>query len=681
MNVTELARKLKITTKELLEILPRVGFHIGRRAIKIDNRQAQQITEQWPKLLTQYKELTGQAVVAEVVEEKPIEIKDVSIGSSIRVKDFAEKLGLPISKVMTELMKNGVLSSMNEEIDFDTAAIVGSELHFNITQANNTVEDTVSAKLETLLSADDKKGFVPRPPVVVVMGHVDHGKTKLLDTIRSTNVAAGESGGITQHIGAYQVIIPSEKELSSRENRGIPHSTRDDSATDRTITFIDTPGHEAFTTMRSRGARVADVAVLVVAADDSIQPQTKESIKIINSAGIPMVVAINKIDKPEANIEKVKQDLAAINLLPEDWGGKTIIVPISAKQGTGLDELLDMILLVSQTERDRIVANPAAPAVGTIVESHVDPGQGPVATVLIQNGTLNLGDAVEVGDVFYGKIRAMKDFKNHDVKAAPPSMPVKILGLKAAPSVGDILQAGGMEGKRQKVDKYKMTQQATDYAKAKETSAEEKKGVATLNMIIKADVLGSLEAIIASLTAMDHPEVAVNIVAKGLGNLTENDIERAASANAWLVGFHVNLTIAAANLAKDKKVEVTQYTVIYKLIEEVAKRLEALLVPEVIRTELGRLKVVALFNRAKDSIVIGGTVTKGKVVLNAKVDVLRGERKIASGNIDQLQSNKVNVNEVAQGSDCGLKMVGKPLVEVGDSLLVYTEEIKQKKLK
>lgn len=683
MNVSELARKLKVNSKDLLEILPVVGFSVGKRAIKIDDRQAQQIVEQWPNLMAKYKELTGVEEKEAVVVDVPKEIKKVAIPSSVRVKDFAEKLGVPLPKVMTELMKNGVLSSMNERIDFDTAAIVGSELGFEILPGSDAAEaekNTVD-KLESLLSSGGQKGSTPRPPVVVVMGHVDHGKTKLLDAIRSTNVIDGESGGITQHIGAYQVMIPSKKESSSRENRGIPRSTRDDSAPGRTITFIDTPGHEAFTTMRSRGARVADVAILVVAADDSIQPQTKESIKIINSAGIPMVVAINKIDKPGANIEKVKQDLAGLNLLPEDWGGKTICVPISAKQGTGIDDLLEMVLLVADTEKDTIQANPNSLAVGTIVESHIDQGEGPVATVLIQNGTLRRGDQAEVSDVFYGKIRAMKDFKGHDVDFAPPSMPVKILGLKAAPSVGDILTVRSDNTKSQKINKYKLTQQATDYSKAKESSNDDKKGVKTLNMVIKSDVLGSLEAIIASLTALDNPEVAVNIVSKGLGNITENDVQRALSSNAWLVGFHVKPTQPAANLAKDKKVDIKQYEIIYKLIEETSKRLEEMLEPEVIRTDLGWLKALALFKKAKDSVVVGGQVTKGKIALNAKVDVMRGTRKVATGFITQLQANKVDVNEVNHGSECGLKFEGKPVVEVGDVLEVYLEVIKQKKLK
>ncbi len=503
----------------------------------------------WHQLLAKYRRtdqkrnqpLKRPATVA----AEPIK---VAIPQFVNVKDFADRLKLPVSKVMAELMKNGVLSSMNEQIDFDTASIVGSELGYEISADSSQAEEaekTTSDKLAGLLNEEDKTKLKSRAPVVVVMGHVDHGKTKLLDAIRKTNVIEGESGGITQHIGAYQVIKKNQP-----------------------ITFIDTPGHEAFTTMRSRGARVADIAILVIAADDSIQPQTKESIRIIQSAGLPMIVAINKIDKPEANIEKVKSDLAANNLAPEEWGGKTICVPISAKAGTGIDELLDMILLVAETEKDEIMANPDRTAVGTIIEAHIDRGEGPVATVLIQNGTLNLGDLVDVAGTFYGKVRAMKNFKGEDAKTAGPSMPVKIIGLKAAPSVGDILQAVTDTDKTKKVSKYQLHQQAVAYTRLTETKEEGKKDKPSLNLLIKADVLGSLEAIIASINAIEIPEVALNIVGKGLGNISEGDISRAEAGHALVIGFHVKPTTAADNFAKERKVEIKLYDVIYHLLDE-----------------------------------------------------------------------------------------------------------------
>jgi len=662
MNVTELARKLRLPAKELLEILPVIGFDVGKRAIKIDDRSAHKIVQDWPRLLAQYQEsIKGPEVEIQsgsAIEER--QIKTISIPTVVSVKDFSIKLNLPLSKVMAELMKSGVLASMNERIDFDTASIVGQDLGFEIIQEDvneQSADSQSNEQIVDLLDQGDATDLKPRPPVVVVMGHVDHGKTKLLDTIRTTNVIDKESGGITQHIGAYQVVKK-----------------------DKLITFIDTPGHEAFSTMRSRGARIADIAILVIAADDSIQPQTKESIKIIKSAGLPMIVAINKIDKPDANPDRVKQDLAAMNLMPEEWGGKTICVPISAKSAIGIDDLLEMILLVAETEKEKIMANPDAPAAGTIIESHIDKGEGPVATILVQRGTLKPGDLIMVADNFYGKIRAMKDFKGDDISQATPSTPVKIVGLKAAPSIGDILQTSEQIERKSKIKKYQLTEQATAYSKPFEGKTDDH-GSNSLNIILKADVLGSLEAIIASLLQIEHPEVSVNIIAKGLGNINESDVQAAEAGKAIILSFHVKPTKEAQSLAQEKKVEIRIYDVIYKLLEEIRAELEKLLSPEVIKTELGRLKVLAVFQKQKDSIIAGGKITKGKALAYSKADVFRGDRKITTGNIVQLQIGKVDVNEVKQGDECGLKFSGKPVVEPGDILELYTEEIKEKKIK
>jgi len=567
----------------------------------------------------------------------------------------AKKFSETSDEILVELHEEDKRAVVSVPEDQQSLAI-GKEGQ-NARLANKLTRWKIDIKGSGGLFEEDKVKLRPRPPVIVVMGHVDHGKTKLLDAIRKTNIMEGESGGITQHIGAYQVV-----------------------KNGKLLTFIDTPGHEAFTTMRSRGARVADVAILVIAADDSIQPQTKESIKIINSAGLPMIVAINKIDKPEANPDKVKQDLAALNLVPEEWGGKTICVPISAKQGIGIEDLLEMILLVAETEKEEIMANPAKPAVGTIVESHIDKGEGPVATVLIQNGTLKNGDLIDVGGTFYGKIRAMKDFKNDNVVSAPPSMPVKILGLKAAPSVGDILQVITEIAKKQRVKKYQLNQQATDYTKLAEVKKEEKTENKSLNLILKADVLGSLEAIINSLTKLENPEVSINIISKGLGNINENDIKRAESGKASIFGFRVKLTSAAESLAKEKKVDFKLYEIIYRLLDDIKAKVEELLSPEVIRTDLGRLKVLAVFRKESNTMVIGGSVTKGKVLPKAKIDVIRDKIKLATGSITQLQVNKVDVNEASLGQECGIKYSGKPVIVEGDFLEVYQEEVKEKKI-
>lgn len=663
MNVTELARRLRVPTKELLDILPQVGFDIGRRAIKVDDRIANKIIQQWSALYAKYREqhqAAEETAIAQVAMG-PSGPRTVTLPSLIRVRDFAEKLGLPLPKVMGQLMKNGVLSAMNEYIDFDTASVIAQDFGFetaaDTTSAEETTETTTAEKLKELLTETDSKQLKSRPPVVVVMGHVDHGKTKLLDAIRSTNVIDTESGGITQHIGAYQV-----------EKSG------------RMITFIDTPGHEAFTTMRSRGARIADIAILVVAADDSIQPQTKESIKIIKSAGLSMIVAINKIDKPDANPERVKQDLASLELLPEEWGGKTICVPISAKQGTGIDELLAMILLVADTEREKIMANPNRQAVGTIIEARVDKGEGPVATVLVQNGTLHRGDLITISGSYYGKIRAMKSFTGEPVESAGPSTPVRILGLKVAPGVGDVLEVTAEVERKEKVKKYQLTEQSVASTKTVEIKDAEKSTVQALNFVIKADVLGSLDAIINTFTKFEHPELAINIVGKGLGNISDGDIERAVASQAVVYGFHVKPTAAADLLAKEKGIEIKLYDVIYQLFDDVHDRLQEMLRPEVTRTDVGRLKVLAVFYKDKTSMVVGGQVVKGVAAVNVKADIMRDDTKLATGTITELQANKVAVNEVEHGHECGLRFEGKTVIEPGDIVEMYTEKVTEKKL-
>ncbi len=659
MNVTELARKLKIPTKELLEILPVVGFDIGRRAIKINNNVAQKIINGWPSLLSKYKNLTRPKEAEKDDVEISEKIKSIKIPNYITVKELAAKLGLPVTKILSELMKNGVLSAINEKIDFDTASIIGSELGFEISQQSPESQDLNSEKTEKIINKDeDKKNLTSRPPVIVVMGHVDHGKTKLLDTIRKTNVAGSEAGGITQHIGAYTIT-----------KKG------------RLLTFIDTPGHEAFSMMRSRGAKIADIAILIIAADDGIQPQTEESIKIIHSAKLPLVVAINKIDKPEADQNKIKQQLAQKNLIPEDWGGKTICVPISAKQGLGIDELLDTLVLIADLNKDDITANPAGKAYGTVIESHIDKGEGPVATVLIQNGTFRLGDNIFLNNFYYGKIKSLKDFKNKHLTEALPSTPVKIQGLKGVPTMGDIIEIDKIVKREQKLKHYQLKNQA---AAAYTPTAIKKEGdgnKAAINFILKADVLGSLEAIIASIDKYSHPDVSINIVKKGLGSITESEILLAEANDAFILGFHVDVTPAAQSLSQEKNIEFKTYKIIYELLDEVKKRFEALIKPEIITTPLGRLKVLAVFRKDKDSQIVGGKVTKGKITPDAKVDVIRDDQKISSGKITELQANKVNVNDASLGQECGIKFIGRPIIQEGDFLEFYTEEIKKKELK
>lgn len=589
--------------------------------------------------------------------ETTIANKPVQLPTRLTVKAFAERLSLPLAQVMTELVKNGVMAAMNEEIDYDTAAVVADDLGF--TPSHELSEESVDrTSLSEILKERDAAKLVDRAPVVVVMGHVDHGKTKLLDAIRKSNVMESEAGGITQHIGAYQV-----------EEKG------------RKITFIDTPGHEAFTAMRSRGARVADVAILVVAADDGVKPQTEEAIRIMAKAKLPFVVAINKVDKPEANVERVKQELAAKNVLVEQWGGKVVSAEVSAKDGKGLSELLDSVLLVAEVEKENLKANPDRPAIGTIIESHVDPGEGPVATALVHTGTLQVGDVISTGDV-WGKIKALKDFQERPIQSAGPSVPARILGLKGAPVVGDIVRVE-TDPKiiRELKSKKVLRRQSAAPTVSQETPAETAPtDIQKLALVIRADTLGSLEAIKEALTKLQHPEVTAEIVQIGLGNITEADVLRAETSKALLLGFNVVATPAAVSVALGKNITITTYDVIYDLVASVRERLEKLLKPEVIETELGRVKILGVFRTESSYQIIGGKVTAGKVTAKAQLRVMRGDEQVAEGRIVQLQSQKSNVNEVVSGQECGLKYEGPPVVQINDTVVVLTREVRERRI-
>jgi translation initiation factor IF-2 len=656
MNVSELARQLKINTNELLDKLPSLGFDIGKKAIKVDDKIAYRIIEVWKshlrqerekKLINEIRGIAGQEMATEAIA-----VKEIALPAVVTVREFADLLGLPVNKVLAELLKNGVLTSLNERIDFDTAAIVGEELGFKIITSNNqSSQGNVSLEQDQLANILKEKSAnsVARPPVVVVMGHVDHGKTKILDAIRKTDVVAGESGGITQHIGAYQV-----------------HKNN------RLITFIDTPGHEAFTAMRSRGARVADIAILVIAADDGVRSQTEEAIKIIQDAKLPFVVAINKIDKPEANLEKVKQDLSARNLLPEDWGGQVVCVPVSAKVGTGIDDLLETILLVADLEKDNITADPQRPAIGTIIESHVDKGEGPVATLLIQAGTLRVGDVLSRDNVFYGKVRGLKDYRGESVPAAAPSVPVKILGLKIAPEVGSVLAVAVDSKNLNKDIRQHKLRQEKDFSTQTQTIGDVSK-IKFINLIIKADVLGSVEAIIESLAKLETNEIKVKIIGKGLGIITEADVAKAEAAGAKIFGFHVKPAVNVVELARDKKVEIRFYEVIYHLIEDVKKELDGLKEKEVVRKLIGKLEVLKIFRRESGSMIIGGRVTDGGITLSETVIVTRGGEAITSGKVARLECSRQLAEKVSSGQECGISFEGKGLIEEGDILEFYQE--------
>lgn len=655
MNVSELARRLKTTSNELLEQLPGMGFDIGKRAIKVDDRLAMKITEAWKVRERQLREkvrlseIRAEGADAEAIRAQGGEVK---IPQIITVREFSSKLNLPINKVLATLMKNGVLASMNERIDFDTASIIGEELGFMVLpeEENQETETSITSqdRLKGILSAESESK-IARPPVIVVMGHVDHGKTKILDAIRRTDVVSTESGGITQHIGAYQV-----------HRKGRP------------ITFIDTPGHEAFTAMRSRGARVADIAILVVAADDGVQPQTKEAIKIIQDAKIPFVVAINKIDKPDADIEKAKSDLSALGLLPEDWGGNVVCVPVSAKEGTGIDDLLETLLLVADLNKEAIMSDPSRCAIGTVIESKVNKGEGPVATILIQAGTLHVGDNLCIGEDFCGKARALKDYKGEEVVEAEPGMPVKIIGLKLAPEVGSIMETTCDIKNLNRDIKYKKLSQQKDFSvMANGQTEKDSEKVKSINLIIKADVLGSLEAIIESLAKKEIPEVKIKIVAKGLGIITEADVAKAEATGAQIIGFKVKPQVAVQTLARDKKVEIKIYEVIYHLIEDVEDQIKLILTKEVKQKMVGKLEVIKVFRKEHNNMIVGGKVIEGGLIPTETAIVVRKGEAIGVGKITRLECFRKSVEHVDAGQECGVTFEGKPIIEDHDVIEFY----------
>lgn len=661
MNVSELARKLRVTPEELKAKLPELGFDIGMRAIKVDDRMAQQIIRRWSDYSREAQKLRREEVAQKQVAAAAASvIGPVKIPAVINVRDLALKLNLPVTRLIAEFMKNGILASLNERIDFDTASIVAEDMGFKIEKEDEKEAEitfSVGDVIREIVAKEEKENLLPRPPVVVVMGHVDHGKTMLLDAIRKTNVVTGEAGGITQHIGAYQT-----------------------KSKDRLLTFVDTPGHEAFTAMRSRGARIADVAILVVAADDGVQPQTKEAVKIIEAARIPFVVAINKMDKPDADQERVKRELAELNIISEEWGGKIPMVPISAKTGKNVSDLLDTVILVADLDKDKIVANPKSYALATVIEAHVDKGEGVVATILLGNGTLRKNDILAVGNIFYGRVRAMRDWNGQEVSSAPPGMPVRILGFKAAPQVGDIVSVVAYLKGLERAKPTKISEQRMASVERVAKAEEEEKELPTLNLIIRADVLGSLEAVVVSFEKFKHPDVAVNVIGKGLGNITEADITNAEATGAHVLGFNVAILPPVADLARDKNVPVGNYKIIYDLLNNVRDELEKLLPPEVMRTDLGKANVLAIFRSEREFTIAGGVVTEGKILANAKVNILRANESVGSGIVMELQSGKRAVNEMRAGAEFGIKVKSKTPFVVGDILEFYTEERKTRKI-
>lgn len=654
MNVSELCRKLGVNKEKLFEGIEKLGFDIGVKAIQVDDKAAEKIIKRWGEIAEKNysEEESRKKMESPLVETAEGKEKKILIPDFITVNDLADKLSLSVVKIIHELMKNGIMATINERIDFATAVIIAEDLGFKVEKGGKE-EDEKKIDFKELIKEEDKKNLKVRPPVVVVVGHIDHGKTSLLDRIRKTNIAAEEAGAITQHIGAYQA-----------EKGG------------RLITFIDTPGHEAFNTMRARGGKAADIAVLVIAADDKVQPQTLESIKIIEQEKLPFVVALNKVDSPKADIERIKKELAEINLIPEDWGGKTICQSVSAKTGEGIDELLEMILLLADLNKDRLLANPERNAIGTIIEAHLDKNEGPVATALVHTGTLKIGDQIFVNKIF-GKVRALKDWRNYVIKEASPSMPAKILGLNGLPQVGDILEAI----KDKKLLKKKIKELPEIHKKEIVEKGEVKIKKEFLKLILKADALGSLEAILESLNKIRHPEVEVKITKRGLGNITPADILEAESSRGKVLGFNVTFDSEAERFAQEKNVEIKIFKIIYDLIDWVKEELTKLLKPEIIKTVIGKLEVLAIFRKGCNHAIIGGKVKDGWIEKKRKVRINRENKHLdREGFLTQLQSNKEDVEEVREGRECGIKIEGFTDVRVGDILEIYKEEERGRKL-
>jgi len=592
------------------------------------------------------------------VEEKhEIKIERAFVTSEIiPLKVLSEKLGVSAIEITKKLFKEGIMKTINDSIDYDTAAILAADMGIEL---ELKLEKTAESVLSEAYGDENDENAVKRSPVVSVMGHVDHGKTSLLDRIRKTNVTSGEAGGITQHIGAYQVSIGGKQ-----------------------ITFLDTPGHAAFTSMRQRGAQATDIAVIVIAADDGIMPQTIEAINHARAADVQVIVAVNKIDKPEANLDRVRTELTEQGLVPEEWGGDIIVCPVSAKTGEGINELLEAINLIAELKE--LKANPNRNAKGIVIEAKLDNSKGPIATVLIQNGTLKMADSVVVGTVT-GKIRAMIDDKGRKINTAGPSVPVSIMGLSEVPNAGDILYA---------VEEGKLTKMVAEERKEREKLERQKQQMKVslddvfnriaegqikgLNIIVKADVQGSVEAVRQAMEKLSNEEVRVNVIHAAAGAITETDIMLADSSNAIIIGFNVRPDSNAKQIAERSGVDIKLYRIIYEAIEDVEKALKGMLAPKYKETYMGKAEVRNTFNITGVGMVAGCYVKEGKIVRNGKLRIYRNDIMICEGNVLQLKRFKDDVKEVAQGFECGISIEKFNDIKNDDFIECYViEEVEQ----
>ena len=582
----------------------------------------------------------------------------LELPASIVIRDLALKIEKSPIDLIKKLMANGVMATINQTVDFDTAAIVVGEYGFEAvleTSEETVKEETGEVPLwRKMIAGENSTLLKARPPVVTILGHVDHGKTSLLDAIRQTEVAAGEAGGITQHIGAYQV-----------EKKG------------RLITFLDTPGHAAFTQMRARGAQCADIVVLVVAADDGVMPQTREAIAHAKAARVPIMVALNKIDKANSNPDRVKQQLAELELVPDDWGGNTMVVPVSAKQKQGIDDLLEGILLVADS--NEIKANPAGKVIGTVIEAELDKSKGVMATLLVQNGTLEAGDIVVAGTA-YGKLRAITDHKGKTIKKAGPSTPVAVMGLSGMPSAGDIFQVVDSEKEARNIvaertDAAKTLSQTRKKVSLEDLFANVQAGEAKgLNLIIKADVQGSLDPIVGELNKLGEGEIGLHILHAETGNIGNNDVMLAAASKAIIIGFNVQADVDGRRLAEKEGVDIRLYEIIYRMTEDIEKALKGMLEPKLVEKVIGRAQVLVAFSASKFGKVAGCKVTEGELRRGARVRLFRGTDMIYEGDLSSLRHEKEDVKEIRQGFECGVGFKNFNDIEPGDQLVCYVVE-------
>lgn len=687
MKVSDLAKKLNMESKELLKVLKDLGVAAKTGRSSIDEESAKLVKEllapqkakrkappkkkvekakkeRKPKVTRKKEKLPKEVeVVEEVVIEEEIKKPEVPEvpkpkeiilkENEIIVKDLAGLLGVRVSDLIKEFMKRNIMVTINQRVSVPQAAEVARV--FDIILKGEKAPELVEKKVVKVEIEEAPEALRPRPPVVVVMGHVDHGKTKLLDAVRKTKVSEKEAGGITQHIGAYQVEVKGRK-----------------------VTFLDTPGHESFTTLRARGAKVTDIAVLVVAADDGVMPQTIEAIHHVKAANVPIIVAINKIDKPEANPEKVKHQLVDHGLSPEEWGGDIIMTPISAKFLKGIDELLDMVFLVADVQE--LKANPNRPATGVVIESKLDKSRGPVATVLIKSGTLRVGDPFAIGGT-YGKIRAMFDEWGKKLPKVGPATPALILGISEVPTPGDLLQVTKLD-KEAKVlaSQHKEIQKKIFKGRllslenfSKHVKEGERKD---LNLILKTDVQGSLEALTKELSGLLVSGIHVNILHSGVGNITESDIMLARASESIVIGFHTDFSGNAKVVAEEEGVDTRLYDVIYKVSEDIKLAMEGMLEPEYEEVVIGHAEVRELFKYSKVGVIAGCFVTNGKIIRGAKIRILREDEKIYEGKLDSLKRFKEDVKEVGINFECGMAIMGYTDFKVGDIIEAF--EIRQK---